>query len=154
MIVLDKIAAVTGKKWKITAIVISAISYAFVIPLFIEFPNCQIFILSTVPVLTVAWMLGISGAFITSAVVTLIHILLILIKGESLVKWVFVDGGGLGTLALLLSGSLVGRISLLRRRLAGQRELLLQTQEVTIFALAYEAELRDQATGKHLERTS
>lgn len=31
---------------------------------------------------------------------------------------------------------------------------LLQTQDVTIFALAYQAELRDIVTGKHLERTS
>lgn len=29
-----------------------------------------------------------------------------------------------------------------------------QTQDVTIFALAYQAELRDNETGKHLERTS
>jgi HD-GYP domain-containing protein (c-di-GMP phosphodiesterase class II) len=31
---------------------------------------------------------------------------------------------------------------------------LLQTQDVTIFALAYQAELRDLITGRHLERTS
>jgi HD-GYP domain-containing protein (c-di-GMP phosphodiesterase class II) len=31
---------------------------------------------------------------------------------------------------------------------------LLQTQDVTIFALAYQAELRDIVTGRHLERTS
>ena len=31
---------------------------------------------------------------------------------------------------------------------------LMQTQDVTIFALAYQAELRDRQTGKHLERTA
>jgi HD-GYP domain-containing protein (c-di-GMP phosphodiesterase class II) len=31
---------------------------------------------------------------------------------------------------------------------------LVETQDVTIFALAYQAELRDQQTGKHLERTA
>jgi len=31
---------------------------------------------------------------------------------------------------------------------------LLETQDVTIFALAYQAELRDRQTGKHLERTA
>jgi HD-GYP domain-containing protein (c-di-GMP phosphodiesterase class II) len=31
---------------------------------------------------------------------------------------------------------------------------LIETQDVTIFALAYQAELRDRQTGKHLERTS
>jgi HD-GYP domain-containing protein (c-di-GMP phosphodiesterase class II) len=31
---------------------------------------------------------------------------------------------------------------------------LVQTQDVTIFALAYQAELRDRQTGKHLERTA
>ena len=33
-------------------------------------------------------------------------------------------------------------------------EQLIQTQDVTIFALAYQAELRDRETGKHLERAS
>ena len=33
-------------------------------------------------------------------------------------------------------------------------EHLLQTQDVTIFALGYQAELRDLETGKHIERTS
>jgi HD-GYP domain-containing protein (c-di-GMP phosphodiesterase class II) len=31
---------------------------------------------------------------------------------------------------------------------------LIETQDVTIFALAYQAELRDRQTGKHLERTA
>ena len=31
---------------------------------------------------------------------------------------------------------------------------LVETQDVTIFALAYQAELRDRQTGKHLERTA
>jgi HD-GYP domain-containing protein (c-di-GMP phosphodiesterase class II) len=40
------------------------------------------------------------------------------------------------------------------RRQRTTHEQLVETQDVTIFALAYQAELRDQQTGKHLERTS
>jgi len=40
-----------------------------------------------------------------------------------------------------------------RRQQRTNRELV-ETQDVTIFALAYQAELRDRQTGKHLERTS
>ncbi|KKL21330.1 hypothetical protein LCGC14_2446560, partial [marine sediment metagenome] len=40
------------------------------------------------------------------------------------------------------------------RRQKKTSEQLLQTQDVTIFALAYQAELRDKETGRHLNRTS
>lgn len=40
-----------------------------------------------------------------------------------------------------------------RRQLRTHQQLL-QTQDVTIFALAYQAELRDFETGKHIERTA
>ncbi|HET6452624.1 MAG TPA: HD domain-containing phosphohydrolase [Spirochaetia bacterium] len=40
------------------------------------------------------------------------------------------------------------------RRQKRTADELLETQDVTIFALAYQAELRDRQTGKHLERTA
>lgn len=40
------------------------------------------------------------------------------------------------------------------RRQARTADELMETQDVTIFALAYQAELRDRQTGKHLERTA
>ncbi len=40
------------------------------------------------------------------------------------------------------------------RRQKKTSEQLIQTQDVTIFALAYQAELRDKETGRHLNRTS
>ncbi len=40
------------------------------------------------------------------------------------------------------------------RRQKRTSDELLETQDVTIFALAYQAELRDRQTGKHLERTA
>jgi HD-GYP domain-containing protein (c-di-GMP phosphodiesterase class II) len=40
------------------------------------------------------------------------------------------------------------------RRQQRTHDELVETQDVTIFALAYQAELRDRQTGKHLERTA
>ena len=40
------------------------------------------------------------------------------------------------------------------RRQKTTNEQLVETQDVTIFALAYQAELRDQQTGRHLERAA
>ena len=41
-----------------------------------------------------------------------------------------------------------------REKLLSLNKRLLQTENVTIFALAYEAELRDSVTGNHIARTS
>jgi len=85
--------------------------------------------------------------------VTTSHVLLIVAADGSLYEWL-ATGGGLGTIASFVTGGLVGQNRSLQTRLVREREVLVQTQDVTIFALAYEAELRDHATGQHLERTS
>ena len=54
----------------------------------------------------------------------------------------------------MLVALLVGRLRAVTLRLHRERRQLLQMQDVTISALAYQAELRDFATGQHLERTS
>ena len=54
----------------------------------------------------------------------------------------------------LLVALLVGRLRTVTARLHRERRQLLQTQDVTISALAYQSELRDFATGQHLERTA
>lgn len=149
-----RLSDLTGRNWRIAAVAISGVMYALTLILFFKSGGYQIFILSTVPVLAAAWILGIPGALVSTAIVSATHVILILFKDGSLTTWLSVEGGGLGTLATLIVGSLIGQISTLRNRIASQREVLLQTQDVTIFALAYEAELRDQATGRHLERTS
>ena len=141
-------------KIKLIAIAICAIGYAVVVFIFRDLPNNQIFIASTIPVFTAAWIFGLVGAFAASGLVTLAHIIVILSHGHSAVEWALQGGGVMGTLFTLIVGALIGKISSLRTRLASEREILLRTQDVTIFALAHEAELRDQATGNHLERTS
>jgi HD domain-containing protein len=150
----SRLSALAIRNRKATAVVVSALLYALGLAFFFSLPIPQIFILSVVPVLTTAWMYGLSGAAISTVAVTIVHVLLLLFSGGSPVAWLTVDGGGVGTLATLLISSLIGQISSLRTRLASEQKELIQTQDVTIFALAYEAELRDQATGKHLERTS
>ncbi len=71
------------------------------------------------------------------------------VSETALVIWIVIIGGSL--LLYLLLFSIFYRANKAQRR--GVEELA-QTQDVTIFALAYEAELRDKDTGEHLERTS
>ena len=131
----------------------SALVYALVLALFVRRPDYQLFIISVVPVLTAAWLFGFTGTVASTFSITLIHVMMVLSKGQSPTDWAFA-GGGLGTVTTFLIGTLVSRISVLRTRLDRERSILTRTQDVTIFALAYEAELRDQPTGKHLERVS
>lgn len=139
---------------KLAAVLVCAVGYAAIVILFRDLPNYQIFIASTVPVFTAAWIFGVSGALVASGIVAIAHVLVILSHGNSPIEWAFQGGGAMGTLFTMIVGSLIGKISSLRTRLATEREILLRTQDVTIFALAHEAELRDRATGNHLERTS
>jgi HD-GYP domain-containing protein (c-di-GMP phosphodiesterase class II) len=152
--VRNRISAIPSRDWRVTAVAISAIFYALALALFIEPPHYQMFILGTVPILAASWTYGFKGAVISTVLLTLYHVSLILVKGGSPIEWLTLGGGGLGTLATLLVSSLIGQNSSLRSGLARERKELTQTQDVTIFALAYEAELRDPATGRHLERTS
>ena len=135
------------------ALTASALVYALVLALFIRRPDYQLFIISVVPVLTAAWLFGFTGTVASTLSIVLIHVMMVLSKGQSPSDWALA-GGGLGTVTTFLIGTLVSRISSLRTRLDRERSILTRTEDVTIFALAYEAELRDQPTGKHLERVS
>ncbi len=55
---------------------------------------------------------------------------------------------------ILLQSDMLASIKTQHDNILNTNEQLLKTQGATIFALAYQAELRDQETGKHLERTS
>lgn len=57
-------------------------------------------------------------------------------------------------IGILLQSHMINAIKFRQLKLIKKNEQLLQTQDVTIFALAYQAELRDHETGRHLERTS
>ena len=143
-----------NKYWTYGVVTLSALAYVVVLVLFFELSHYQIMIFGAIPVFLAAWSFGFSGALIAVVGVTLINILFILANGGSPPTWISADGGGLGTLAILIIAFLIGHVRTLRVKLSREREVLLQTQDVTIFALAYEAELRDQATGRHLDRTS
>jgi HD-GYP domain-containing protein (c-di-GMP phosphodiesterase class II) len=71
------------------------------------------------------------------------------IEHNTVLTWSFV--GIAGALLWLLLFAIFLRAYRRQRRTTSE---LVETQDVTIFALAYQAELRDRQTGKHLERTA
>ena len=104
------------------------------------------------PVLT-AWAFGMRGAVAGTALVAAVGAAATLLHGLRLAD--AIASGALAGMALtLLVAALVGRLRTVSGRLHRERKQLLQTQDVTISALAYQAELRDFATGQHLERTA
>jgi response regulator RpfG family c-di-GMP phosphodiesterase len=67
---------------------------------------------------------------------------------------VFFFGAIFVLLGLLLQSDMIYSLKNEHHEVVETNKLLLQTEGVTIFALAYQAELRDLETGKHLERTA
>jgi response regulator RpfG family c-di-GMP phosphodiesterase len=57
-------------------------------------------------------------------------------------------------LGVLLQSDMLSSIKSQQNEVIKVNKKLTQTEKVTIFALAYQAELRDKETGKHLERTA
>ena len=106
------------------------------------------------PILIASWAYGKGGAFASTAAIALVNLIFVIgIRGQT-AAGALDAAAPLGLGLSLLVGVLVGRLRTISRRLEAERRSLLKTQEVTIFALAYQAELRDLATGQHLERTS
>jgi len=77
------------------------------------------------------------------------HDLFAQIERNTLITWALVVVAG----ALLWLLLFIIFLRAYRRQIRTNNELV-ETQDVTIFALAYQAELRDRQTGKHLERTA
>jgi HD-GYP domain-containing protein (c-di-GMP phosphodiesterase class II) len=67
---------------------------------------------------------------------------------------IFFFGAVFVLIGVLLQSDMLASIKKQHDNIVTAHEQLLKTQEATIFALAYQAELRDQETGKHLERTA
>jgi response regulator RpfG family c-di-GMP phosphodiesterase len=67
---------------------------------------------------------------------------------------VFFFGTISAMMAILLQSDMLASVRSRQNEVEKINEQLTQTERVTIFALAYQAELRDMETGKHLERTS
>ncbi|NNG00385.1 MAG: HD domain-containing protein [Desulfobacteraceae bacterium] len=76
------------------------------------------------------------------------------IFGSALVGAIFFFGAVFVFMGNSLQADMLSSIRHHNDALATRNRQLLQTESVTIFTLAYQAELRDQETGKHIERTS
>lgn len=74
--------------------------------------------------------------------------------GDLFIGLIFLFGSIFVYIGIFLQSNMLNAIKSRQVKLIRKNEQLLQTQNVTIFALAYQAELRDQETGRHLERTS
>jgi response regulator RpfG family c-di-GMP phosphodiesterase len=57
-------------------------------------------------------------------------------------------------LGILLQSDMLASVKSRQNEVININQRLIETEKVTIFALAYQAELRDLETGKHLERTA
>lgn len=139
---------------RLTATVVGFVGYIVLIQLAPSEHIFEYMMAAAAPSVVAAWAYGKRGAFGATAAIALINLVLVVgVRRQSLVAaW---DAAAPIELALsLLVGVLIGRLRTIGRRLEADRRTLLKTQEVTIFALAYQAELRDFATGRHLERTA
>jgi response regulator RpfG family c-di-GMP phosphodiesterase len=72
----------------------------------------------------------------------------------SFIGVVFFFGSIFALLGMLLQSDMLFSLKKEHNEVVETNRQLLKTESVTIFALAYQAELRDLETGKHLERTS
>lgn len=76
------------------------------------------------------------------------------ITSQLFIGAIFLFGAIFVLLGISLQSHMLSSIKLQHDNLTKTNQQILQTESVTIFALAYQAELRDQETGKHIERTS
>jgi response regulator RpfG family c-di-GMP phosphodiesterase len=67
---------------------------------------------------------------------------------------IFFFGAIFAFLGMLLQSDMLFSLKKEHKEVVETNQQLLQTEGVTIYALAYQAELRDLETGKHLERTA
>lgn len=93
--------------------------------------------------------------FLTGYLVVFFSILFdIHIIGNFFTGTIFFFGAVFVFVGILLQSDMLMSIRRRHEKLIRKNQQLLQTENVTIFALAYQAELRDLETGQHLERTS
>ncbi len=76
------------------------------------------------------------------------------LTGSLLLGVIFFFGAVFVAVGLFQQAEMLSSIQSQNRELAKQNYQLEQTEATTIFALAYQAELRDLETGQHIERTS
>jgi response regulator RpfG family c-di-GMP phosphodiesterase len=76
------------------------------------------------------------------------------VLGHLFIGAIFFFGAIFVFLGVFLQSEMWSSIRLQIKELTKANQQLRQTESVTILALAYQAELRDQETGRHIERTS
>ena len=76
------------------------------------------------------------------------------VAGDLFTGIIFFGGAIFVLIGILLQKNMLLSIRLHNEQLMSKNNQLIQTEDVTIFALAYQAEIRDLETGKHLERSS
>jgi len=74
--------------------------------------------------------------------------------GDLFTGIIFLGGAIFVLSGIILQSDMLKSIKKQTKKLVSINQQLIKTQSVTTFTLAYQAELRDQETGKHLERTS
>jgi HD-GYP domain-containing protein (c-di-GMP phosphodiesterase class II) len=143
-----------ARAWRILAVLSAIAGYSAVAGLVPRESLFQAMILAAVPVLLAAMAFGLPGALWGTGGIAATNLLMIIVIRGVPVAEVLQSGVPAGVGVTLVVGALIGQLRTISRRLERERRQLLQTQQVTIFALAYQAELRDFATGQHLERTA
>jgi response regulator RpfG family c-di-GMP phosphodiesterase len=76
------------------------------------------------------------------------------IIGEFIIGLIFFFGAIFVLFGIFVQSNMLSSIQQQTEAILKNNEQLAQTKQVTIYALAYQAEIRDQETGKHLDRTS
>lgn len=76
------------------------------------------------------------------------------IVGDVFIALIFFFGAVFVLVGILLQTNMLTSIKMHYDQVVSKQNQLIQTEDVTIFALAYQAEIRDLETGKHLERSS
>lgn len=76
------------------------------------------------------------------------------VAGDIFTALIFFGGSIFVLIGILLQTNMLTSIRLHHDEVVSKNKQLIQTEDVTIFALAYQAEIRDPDTGKHLERSA
>ena len=98
---------------------------------------------------------SLTGLFLAGYLIVFISLCYsIPIISELLTGIIFFFGAVFVLIDITLQTGMLSSIKQKHEKIIKQNEQLHQTEDVTIFTLAYLAEIRDQETGKHLERTS
>ena len=104
------------RKIRIAVVLGTVVIYVLIFLLFDDYLGQSTSILATVPVLTAAWFYGLRGGLFGGLIVFPMNLLLVTLIGREWQLWL-AEGGVLGTGALLLVGTLFGRMRDMKNRM-------------------------------------